>query len=148
MTEYKKTRKLTKIAAAYIAGLIDGEGSVSLTRRHKNENRQLEVSISNNDLNLLRYVRDTAGTGRITRKKTYSSNHRPGGAWIISNRQALELLSQIAPYLITYKAQRAKLVLENYLRLTPRNGKYNDKLQKEREDFIARFLVIKPDDQK
>lgn len=32
--------------AAYIAGLIDGEGTVTLTRKHRNENRQLCVSIS------------------------------------------------------------------------------------------------------
>jgi hypothetical protein len=32
---------LSKTDAAYIAGLIDGEGTVTLTRKHRNENRQI-----------------------------------------------------------------------------------------------------------
>ena len=47
MAEYKRTNKLSSIDAAYIAGLIDGEGTISLSRRHRNDNRQLVVSISN-----------------------------------------------------------------------------------------------------
>ena len=144
MVDYKKTRKLSKTEAAYIAGLIDGEGSISLTRRHKNENRQLEISISNNDLNLLHYVRNASGTGRIVKKKTYSKKHSPGASYIISNRQALDLLQQISPYLLTYKALRAKLVLDNYLRLTPRNGRYSDEMKIERDKFVAQFLAVKP----
>jgi hypothetical protein len=41
MTKYKLNNVLTATDAAYIAGLIDGEGTVTLTRKHKNENRQL-----------------------------------------------------------------------------------------------------------
>jgi len=148
MADYKKTRKLSDTDAAYIAGLIDGEGSISLTRRHKNENRQLEISISNNDMKLLHYVRDAAGTGRIVNKKTYSKKHSPGASYLISNRQALNLLQQITPYLLTYKAQRAELVLDNYLRLTPRNGRYSENMKTEREMFVAQFLAIKPDSNK
>ena len=144
MVDYKKTSTLSKTDAAYIAGLIDGEGSISLTRRHKNENRQLEVSISNNDLNLLNYVLGVVGTGRITSKKTYSKNHNPCATYLISNRQALDLLQQIHSYLLTYKAQRASLVLKDYLRLTPRNGKYSKETKTERDKFITRFLSIKP----
>ena len=38
--------------AAYLAGLIDGEGTVTLTRKHRNENRQLAGSISNTEKTL------------------------------------------------------------------------------------------------
>ncbi len=37
MTTYKKVFKLTKTEAAYIAGFIDGDGTITLSRRHKNE---------------------------------------------------------------------------------------------------------------
>ena len=40
MTTYRKVAELSEIDAAYIAGLIDGEGTVTLTRKHRNENRQ------------------------------------------------------------------------------------------------------------
>lgn len=143
MAEYKKTHQLNQTDAAYIAGLIDGEGSISLTRRHKNENRQLEISISNNDMNLLNYVLAAVGTGRIVKKKTYSEKHSPGASYLISNRQALDLLQQITPYLLTYKVKRANLLLNNYLRLTPRNGKYSESLKIERKKFESDFLAIK-----
>lgn len=56
MATYKQVRILTSVEAAYIAGLIDGEGTISLTRRHRLENRQLVVSISSTEKCLLKYV--------------------------------------------------------------------------------------------
>ncbi|MET0015212.1 MAG: LAGLIDADG family homing endonuclease [Sedimenticola sp.] len=56
MAEYKSTNSLSPTDAAYIAGLIDGEGTISLTHRHKNERRQLVISISNTELELLDYA--------------------------------------------------------------------------------------------
>jgi hypothetical protein len=46
---YKQTNRLSRQDAAYIAGLIDGEGTIALTRRHRNENRQLEISVSSTE---------------------------------------------------------------------------------------------------
>jgi hypothetical protein len=40
-----QTNPLRTIDAAYIAGLIDGEGTITLSRKHRNENRQLAISI-------------------------------------------------------------------------------------------------------
>jgi len=145
MATYKTTNKLKPVDAAYIAGLIDGEGTISLTHRHKNENRQLEISISNTEIPLLKYTLDTIGTGRITRKKTYNPKHTPSATYTISNRQALALLEQITPYLRTYKRNRAELLLNKYLELTPRNGKYTETMKMEREKFVKIFLSTKPE---
>lgn len=122
MADYRKVKNLSREDAAYIAGLIDREGTLSLARRHRNENRQFAISISNTDARLLNYVCRAVGAGRITRKRISNSNHTPSASYAIDNRQALDLLRQIAPYLRTYKAERAQLVLTDYLRLTPRNG--------------------------
>ena len=40
MHTYRVTRKLEPTVAAYIAGLIDGEGTVTLTRHHAGESRR------------------------------------------------------------------------------------------------------------
>jgi len=56
MARYKQTSHLKHTDAAYIAGLIDGEGTITLSKRHKNENRQLVISISNNEKDILDYV--------------------------------------------------------------------------------------------
>ena len=72
MTQYHIVRKLDPCDAAYISGLVDGEGTITLTAQHRNENRRLVLSISNTELPLLEFVRRTAGAGRITTKCTYS----------------------------------------------------------------------------
>ena len=143
MTIYKKTKQISQTDAAYIAGIIDGEGTISLTRRHKNENRQLEISVANTEMPLLNYLLETIGTGRITKKKTYNKRHTPSATYLVSNRQALSLLEQIFPFLLTYKRHRAKVVLRDYLRLTPRNGKYSTEIKQQRKEFINNFFETK-----
>ena len=144
MTTYNKVNILTQVEAAYIAGLIDGEGTITLSRKHRNENRQLVISISNTEVNLLNYVKDAVCAGRITRKRTYSEAHTPSKTYQITNRQALDLLKQIAPYLKSYKSDRAALILEHYISLTPRNGRYSQEKHEKREDFIRQFFTLHP----
>jgi hypothetical protein len=144
MTQPRTVNRLDATDAAYIAGILDGEGTIALTRRHRNENRQLEISISNTDLSLLRFVKERVGAGRITRKRTYQDNHSRSATYTISNRQALVLLEQVSQYLRTYKAQRAELVLQNYVRLTPRNGFYTPEIAKLRSEFVEGILCANP----
>lgn len=61
-------KRLSATDAAYIAGLIDGEGSITLTRKHRNENRQPAITISNTERILLEFVLRVTGAGKITRK--------------------------------------------------------------------------------
>jgi hypothetical protein len=138
-----KINRLSPENAAYIAGLIDGEGTVTLTRIHRHENRRLVVSISNNDAALLNFVRTAVGAGRVTTKRTYSERHAPSFAYQISSRQALDLLHQLVPYLKTYRVIRARLALNAYLRLTPRNGRYKPAVAAARREFERQLLAIK-----
>jgi hypothetical protein len=139
---FRKSSVLSAVDAAYIAGLIDGEGTIALTRRHRTDGRQLVVSISNTERPLLDWVLSTVGAGKITGKKTYKDHHAPGLTYSVSNRQALTLLEQVAPHLRTYKAARAQLVLQDYLRLTPRNGRYTARIKSEREAMVIRFHAL------
>jgi len=141
---YKTVRKLKLVDAAYIAGLIDGEGTITLTREHAGENRRLVVSISNTELAILSFVRSAVGAGVITSKRTYSNKHTPSYAYKITNRQALTLLSHIAEYLKSYKRSRAKLALKQYTAVTPRNGRYTPEQSLTRREFDKRFLAIVP----
>ena len=63
---YRKVQQLDSVHAGYIAGLIDGEGTVTLCRRNRNKNRGLVVSISNTERAILEYVRNLIGAGKIT----------------------------------------------------------------------------------
>jgi hypothetical protein len=55
---------------------------------------------------------------------------------------SLSVLAQAAPYLRSYKRRRAQVVLERYLILTPRNGKYSDAASGALDAFEHAFLQI------
>jgi hypothetical protein len=134
---------LSKSEAAYIAGLIDGEGTVTLTRKHRDENRQLCVSISSTEKGLLEFVKTATGVGKITNKRIAKINHTPSFVYAVYNRQALALLTAIRPFLKTYKRVRTNLILNDYLKVTPRNGKYSPELMERKRDFEEKLLNIK-----
>jgi len=140
---YKRVRKLKLADAAYITGLLDGEGTITLTREHADENRRLVISISNTDLSILNLVRSTVGAGG-TSKRTYSKRHTPSYAYKITNRQALTLLNHIAKFLKSYKRDRAQLALRQYTAVTPRNGRYTPEQSSMRREFDKRFSAIVP----
>ncbi|MDP3965260.1 MAG: hypothetical protein Q8Q13_00480 [bacterium] len=144
MASYKTVKLLSREEAAYLAGIIDGEGTITLTRRNKNEQRQLVVSISNCELPLLKYIARLVGTGIIVTKHILKSNHSQGYAFNLKNRQALDVVRMTYPFLRTYKQQRAALILKDYLRLTPRNGKYSAVQLAERDRFVEKFFLPLP----
>lgn len=132
---------LPDVDAAYVAGIVDGEGTITLSRLHRNEQRRIVVSVSNNERALLEYIQQVVGAGRISNKRTYGEKHAPSFHYQISSRQALDLLRQIAPYLRTYKAARARLALDRYLDVTPRNGKYTPRVLALRKAFERAFFA-------
>lgn len=140
----KKIKKLKPEEAAYIAAIIDGEGSVTLLRIHSNEYRQLVISISNCDKKMLEWILKKIGLGKILPKKIYNKNHTPTFTYRIVAREALELLKQVTPYLLTYKKQRAQMAIKDLKRLTIRNGKYSQEMLKEKREFVEKFLSLNP----
>jgi len=135
-------RQLRIDEAAYVAGIVDGEGTITLTRFHRGENRRPVVSISSTERPLLEYVRQVIGAGRITNKRRSRAHHSVSFVYVVSSRNALELLSQIGSFLRTYKAERTSLLLAEYRRVTPRNGRYSPALQVARSAFENSFFKI------
>jgi hypothetical protein len=136
-------KPLSQPNRAYLAGLIDGEGTVTLSRKHKNENRQLCVSISSAEFDLVDFARSCTGVGKITNKGTSKSHHTPSYTFSVYNRQALDLLQAVQPFLKSYKQKRSALILENYLDVTPRNGKYSPEQLDKKHAFEKAVLSIK-----
>jgi hypothetical protein len=101
MATCQTVSRLSTTDAVYIAGLIDGEGTVTLGRKHRNENRQLAVTIGNTERALLNYVMEYSGAGKVTRKRTGQDHHAPSVTYAVYDRQALPLLEQVHPYLRT-----------------------------------------------
>ena len=130
--------------AAYIAGIIDGEGTITLTRLHKKEHRRPCITIASTDKELLDYVQELT-KGTINNKKNYNpKRHKDSYTLMIKNKEnVLKLLKDVAPFLRVYnKKNRALWILENYEKVTPRNGKYNDDLLKKKLMFEEDFYQI------
>lgn len=94
---------LSPTDAAYIAGFLDGEGSI-MVFKHRNA-YALRVSFANNKLNVLEWIRDRAGVGNITKKERASSKHATSYALLINGQAAKTLLDQISGYLVVKKEQ-------------------------------------------
>ena len=76
------------------------------------------------------------------RRGTMNTLSDVDAAYCITSRQALRLLAQVAPFLRTYKMKRASLLLQDYARLTPRNGRYTPEQLAARAEFESRFFAI------
>lgn len=67
-----------------------------------------------------------------------------GFAYKITNRLALGLLVQLAPHLKTYRAKRARMAIDHYVAVTPRNGKYREDMLRKWGEFERAFLSLGP----
>jgi hypothetical protein len=119
-------KNVTDWEAAYLAGIIDGEGSITLTRMHENEHRRPCISVASTDRELLEYLKDLTN-GHISKKKNYNpSRHLNSYSFTIKNKtEVLNILKDISLFESRKKEKRACWILEHYNEVTKRNGKYS-----------------------
>jgi len=101
---------LSDIQIGYLAGIIDGEGFITLT---KSPDRQMQprVGISNTDLDLMNTIADWVGDANILRESKGSNRQKDAFRIQWQGRaKILEILEFIEPYLIVKKAH-AQLVI-------------------------------------
>ncbi|WP_230200254.1 LAGLIDADG family homing endonuclease [Bacillus niameyensis] len=134
--------KIKDWESAYLAGIVDGEGSVTLTRMHEGEHRRPCITISSTDIELLKYIQ-TLTNGYIITKKNYNpEKHKDSYTLSIKNKECvLIILRKISPYLrVDQKRMRALHIINNYEKVTPRNGKYNAESLKRKLLFEEEFF--------
>ena len=133
---------LSPTEAAYIAGIIDGEGSISLIRNCKGKNRRPEMSVTNTSLELLQYLHSKCG-GRIRTRSPPKQNQNQPYEWKCTGGRLFCVLSQIAPFLKERnKVKRAALLLNEYHGVTPRNGKYTPEVLINKAMFESKFMAL------
>ncbi|MBD5638262.1 hypothetical protein HYI18_06610 [Clostridium botulinum] len=136
---------MTNEQKAYIAGIIDGEGSIMLLKFHGNQFPSPCISIRSTTIELLEWIKSVTKIGTIKRKKNYNAErHTDSFTYTIKYNDVINLLIQIEPYLvIKNKKARAKLIIKKYKSVTPRNGKYSNETLKAKEEFYKEFISIK-----
>ena len=109
--------KVSEVDYAYLAGIIDGEGTVSITRSKYRKNGRVLVAyqpaltVSNTNLILLRSLQGRFG-GHIVKANTPADkNWKQGYILFFRRKEMLALLPKVIPYL-TAKRQKAELLLE------------------------------------
>ena len=135
---------MTELELAYLAGIIDGEGSIMLLRSHKSEYPSPCISISSTDIELLEWVKEKVGSGKINRKKNYNiKKHKTSYTYSIYYDIAIDVMNKIEPFLvIKQKKLRAKFIIDNYKNVTIRNGRYNEEQKKLKEQFYIDFMAL------
>jgi len=100
---------------AYIAGLIDGEGCITIIKRNVKRKSELFcfyqclVIMVNTDKKMLDFIANLYG-GWITTNRRLKGNQKTSYTWVCAGDKMRKLLKDILPYLVTKKAQ-AKILL-------------------------------------
>ena len=139
-------KEYTKEMLAYTAGLIDGEGCISLNRHRPNSFRFPSVAVTNTTIELLNFLKENFG-GDITIRKVYKSSHKQTWYWRILRSHAIPFLKEILPYMKEpKKIARATLIVNDYERLTVKNGMYDEESRKLKQEFEDKFYSFGPAD--
>jgi hypothetical protein len=124
---------------AYLAAVIDGEGTVTIQKKCKA--RVPAISIANSSLPLLEKCAAIPSLPHVLyRKKKYQSHH--SDPWVLIWRwdAAIAVAALTLPWLIV-KREQAEL-LQQWQSVAKRNGRYKPVELAARDELIARFRVL------
>ena len=112
---------LTGTQKAYIAGFVDGEGCISITRenKHNGNGHQAVFRVCDTHIGVLNYLCAITGLGYVKpwvgssteRRAVRFKNCKPQWRWQFSSNGMRELLPEILPYLVV-KREVAQVALE------------------------------------
>lgn len=94
-----------KVNITYIAGLLDGEGSIGIMKHNRETPSPqyfLRVVICNTNKKVLELVQQTLGVGSIT---VNNRRRRALYTWTATSGKAMFILERLLPYLIIKKEQ-------------------------------------------
>jgi hypothetical protein len=114
---------------AYLAGIVDGEGSIFVGKTYKRLNTMM-VNVSNTDPRLHMWLKNHVG-GSVTEEKRRFPNRRKVWLWQISSNKAADMLEQIFPYLVIKKDQAETAIAFQKLKQNANRRGGNGKLSHE-----------------
>ena len=111
-------RNMSEAESAWLAGIIDGEGTIGIWSNGKSSRRTNYVAhlqVGNTNTQMLLRIVEFTGCGTINSGKARRENHKQLYKWRVNPMQIRGILPQIEPYLVIKRFQ-AQLVIE-YLRM-------------------------------
>lgn len=110
-------RSLSENEAAYLAGLIDGEGTIFVQRVKGGKkvskcgfHYRAGLAISMTDRRLMKWVHRVTGVGKVSGVRRHKKKHKPGFRWNVWSQQASALLLILYPFLRLKKRHATNLI--------------------------------------
>lgn len=127
----------------YITGFFDADGSITACVMHKGGNRTIQVSFSNNEIDILNQIKDFIEKdigikGHISKKKTYSLNHNTPYELSYRYLNGLKVANKM---LSIHPKKLHRIKIYNLIQAnTKRNGKYTEIELLKRNNLINEFF--------
>lgn len=139
-------KKWTIEKLSYLAGIIDGEGSIcieiqsrSVRWNRKCDYYSLRLLVINTNLPLLNWIQENFG-GTI-RERPKVENRRLCYRWNIFSHNAAEILKACQPYMIVKKAH-TNVFIEFTSTMTKANSRLSDEMLSYRKDLYHQLKHI------
>ncbi len=114
---------MDKTKLAYLAGIIDGEGTINITYFTKRNEYRMRLYVVNTDIRLIDWLESNFG-GMKFHAKRHTVNHpnwKEKWEWIyIPSKDKLGLLEALLPYMVI-KSEQLTIAIE-YLKTTSKSG--------------------------
>lgn len=129
---------------AYMAGLIDGEGSVSLDKNYNSSDPDLyripSLTVASTTPAIVDFCKSHFG-GSISTKKVYQDHHKPSFVWALRHQQAVALLIELLPFMLEPEKIRRADLLIRFQAERPRNGKYSAECLQSLRELVEEFRL-------
>lgn len=135
------TCPMSKEDDLYMAGLLDGEGTIGIAF-NTGKNRSPYISVTSTTYEIVQWLVKTYG-GHIVKQKVYKDHHKQSWCWKISRKDLVfNVIDRVVPLMKEpEKVRRGMLIRAEYDLVTMRNGKYTPEQAAAKQDFEVRVLV-------
>jgi hypothetical protein len=139
--------RMTKADAAWLAALVDGEGSITISRLayqkrgYVCQSFQAKIQVVNTCKPLLDEAKRIAGVGTLSLSSRATLIRRPVWRWTASNRCAMAVLRAILPRLIA-KRRQAQCALALQALQRPGRCRYRTRLTSQKERLMLQMREL------
>ena len=135
--------EISQTDLGWVAGIMDGEGFISILRGKNPDRLYLSIGVGNTDARIVKKLHFLLG-GSIDSTRQYHPKYKTIWMWRLNGKEACKILTVIMPFLVS-KREEAYLALEfgTTLRGYHRGNPVPEEVKKERTILYNMIKVFK-----